>query len=341
MFVKTLGLNTTYLSNPITAIQLVRGLDRLDFNNMPAYLVQQFQDLAILQEFNTLRQTVNMDKVYLQYPDADLNPINVSTTEQIHWGLPYNWYRLIHPPTPSRSPLNSGDNGQLLVDQAPDQVRATLNLMSMQEQRELLEEILTDERRVVSNNPGHLGQRQSLADSTQSVNSNPFVVGNTPLRQPWNQDREAPITSVNANLRARLNQPRELPLADLAKLSDAEANAYDPNMNSNTPIYNAPRRDDTPMPTLPLGISPHTQVAQQFVPVESPGEAPSQVLLEGMDNVWEEDLLALQAPWVRRDPQVIEDIRVTQELRVHREPQDHQDLQGLLMEEMAMETQED
>ncbi|KAE9398078.1 hypothetical protein BT96DRAFT_940479 [Gymnopus androsaceus JB14] len=127
IFVESMGLNTTYPSSPQTAIQLVRGLDRLNFNNMPAYLVQRLQDPNLLQEFDALRQAVNQDGVYALYPDADLNPGN-----------------------------------------APDQARETIDQLSIQEQRTIIEGLLREELQSTQNSPwGLFGGNQWL---------NPFKV---------------------------------------------------------------------------------------------------------------------------------------------------------------------
>ncbi|KAE9390001.1 hypothetical protein BT96DRAFT_946478 [Gymnopus androsaceus JB14] len=121
MFIKVMGLNTMSPSDPATAIQL---------------------DPELLQEFDVLRQSVNMDKVYIFYPDADLNPGSISTAEQIRRGMPYHQYQPINPPTPSGLLTCSDGNLNSLVNLAPENTRTNLDKMSNEEQRTLLEELL-------------------------------------------------------------------------------------------------------------------------------------------------------------------------------------------------------
>ncbi|KAE9388237.1 hypothetical protein BT96DRAFT_1004383 [Gymnopus androsaceus JB14] len=160
----------------------------------------------------------------------------------------------------------------------------------MDEQRGLLEELLTDERITTQGRGSNLNnpvQRQSLAGSTQSSGSNLFFGSNTPQQSRIDLNRTTPVPTMNLPLRARLKQPRDLPPVDLASLTDAEvswiaeANAHDPqvqgqifsefnrrrlrNLAQETPTHLANFRNDTPMPSLPSGIS-HTQIIQQTVP---------------------------------------------------------------------------
>ncbi|KAE9403477.1 hypothetical protein BT96DRAFT_936329 [Gymnopus androsaceus JB14] len=168
MFIEVMGLNTTSPSDPATTIQLVRGLDRLNFNNIPAYLVQRLQDLELLQEFDVLRHSINMDEVYIFYLDADLNPGSISTAEQIQRGMPYHQYQPINPPTPSGLLTHSDGNLNSLVNLAPESIRTNLDQMSNEEQRTLLEELLTSEQGPVQDSPNWSIRKQSLVDSVQS-----------------------------------------------------------------------------------------------------------------------------------------------------------------------------
>ncbi|KAE9403469.1 hypothetical protein BT96DRAFT_936322 [Gymnopus androsaceus JB14] len=184
MFIEVMGLNTTSPSDPATTIQL---------------------DLELLQEFDVLRHSVNMDEVYIFYLDADLNPGSISTAEQIQRGMPYHQYQPINPPTPSGLLTHSDGNLNSLVNLAPESIRTNLDQMSNEEQRTLLEELLTSEQGPVQDSPNWSIRKQSLVDSVQSSGSNLFVGNNAPLQRMMDWPRELPNVTNNDNI----SVPRE------------------------------------------------------------------------------------------------------------------------------------
>ncbi|KAE9389768.1 hypothetical protein BT96DRAFT_946617 [Gymnopus androsaceus JB14] len=70
---------------------------------------------------------------------------------------------------------------------APDQARETIDQLSIQEQRTILEGLLREELQSTQNSPMGSIRRQSVVESIQSSGSNPFLGNNTPSNNEWNK----------------------------------------------------------------------------------------------------------------------------------------------------------